>query len=63
MLKDTTKKGVAPVQNILDNILKAFIALVTGKFLLALIKYISDPKTSKRLDLLSDFSLIMVQNY
>jgi hypothetical protein len=49
VLKDTTKKVVAPVQNILDNILKAFIALVTGKFLLALIKYISDPKNQQKI--------------
>ena len=49
VLQDTTKKIVAPVTSILDKILKAFIAIVTGKFLISLIRYISDPKNQEKI--------------
>ena len=48
VLQDTTKKIVSPVQA-LDKILKAFIAIVTGKFLISLIRYISDPKNQEKI--------------
>ena len=49
VLQDTTKKIVSPVTSILDKILKAFIAIVTGKFLISLIRYISDPKNQEKI--------------
>ena len=47
-LSKTAQKIVAPVKGVLDRILKFFITLVTGKFLVKLVTWLSDPNNQKK---------------
>ena len=47
-LSKTAQKIVAPVKGVLDRIIKFFITLVTGKFLVKLVTWLSDPNNQKK---------------
>ena len=47
-LSKTAQKIVAPVKGVLDRIIKFFITLVTGRFLVKLVTWLSDPNNQKK---------------
>ena len=57
-LKQTTEKILSPVRGVLDRIVKAFIAILTGRFLVKLVEWLSNPvirKSNAILRFLTDF--------
>ena len=47
-LRKTTERILAPVKGVLDRIIKFFITLVTGRFLVKLVTWLSDPNNQKK---------------
>ena len=50
VFQSTTKKILSPVSGIIQKIIGALISIVTGKFLIALVRYISDPKNRRKIN-------------
>ena len=54
-LKQVVAGVISPVKKILDGIVKAFIALVAGKFFIKLLNYLTDPKNQKKIESVTKF--------
>jgi hypothetical protein len=54
-LKQVVAGVISPVKKILDGIIKAFIALVAGKFFIKLLNYLTDPKNQKKIESVTKF--------
>ena len=54
-LKQVVAGVISPVKKILDGIVKAFIALVAGKFFIKLLNYLTDPKNQKKVESVTKF--------
>ena len=66
-LKQTTEKILSPVRGVLDRIVKAFIAILTGRFLVKLVEWLSNPSNQKKvsaiLRFLTDFGPKLLSLY
>ena len=66
-LKQTTEKILSPVRGVLDRIVKAFIAILTGRFLVKLVDWLSNPSNQKKvsaiLRFLTDFGPKLLSLY
>ena len=54
-LKQTTEKILSPVRGVLDRIVKAFIAILTGRFLVKLVEWLSNPSNQKKVNAILRF--------
>ena len=48
-VREATKEIVAPVKNTIDSIVKAFFAILTSKFLIKLVNWMSDPENRDKI--------------
>ena len=62
-VREATKEIVAPVKNTIDSIVKAFFAILTSKFLIKLVQWMSNPENRDKIKSVVRFLTKMDQSY